>query len=203
MHPHVQAHHGIDGYWRFRDDILILGSDKSQAREFFWKLRELAGFFRVQCESWSSNEIQFLEVIVRKDVDNNRYVTIPKYRDSSISKPLDPSSAHPPHVHRSWPQALARRMMDLTNTAQGRDDAMCMLERRFIDNFADPHCLHPCKTRFNHGSQTTGRPSWITFGFHPAFRRCIQRGVQKCMQGPFSGLYRRCFGDVPNIRVAW
>ena len=114
VHPHVQADHGIDGYWRFRNDILILGNDMSRTREYFWKLRELAGFFRVQCESWSSNEIQFLEVIVRRDVNNNWYVTIPKYCGSSISKPLDPSSAHPVHVHRSWPQALAPRMMFLT-----------------------------------------------------------------------------------------
>ncbi|CAE7466663.1 unnamed protein product [Symbiodinium sp. CCMP2592] len=76
----IQAHHGIDGYWRFRDDILILGSNRQRAKEFFWELRKLAAFFKVQCEAWNAEEIQFLEVTVKKNVNTGRFETMPKYR---------------------------------------------------------------------------------------------------------------------------
>ena len=199
----IQVYHGIDGYWRFRDDILILGSDRQRAKEFFWELRKLATFFKLQCEAWNAEEIQFLEVTVRKNVNTGCFETMPKYRDSNISKPLDTSSAHPQHVHRSWPCGLARRVRMLTNTTRGMKEAMSELTRRFVDNFADPQVLHPCSSIGKPAAQKLGRPSWITFGFHPALQRSIKRGVQKCIQGPFSGWYSWCFGSMPNIQVAW
>ena len=201
--PDTQARHSIEGYWRFKDDILILGSRRQHAKEFFWKMRELAAFFKVQCEAWNADEIQFLEVIVRKNVDKGCFETMPKQRDSNISKPLDISSAHPGHVHRSWPHALMQRARALTNTARGMAEAMNDLKRRFLDNFADPQFLQPCSSLKKHVASNPGGITWITFGFHPALQSSIKRGVQKCVQGPFSGLYSWSFGVKPNVRVAW
>ena len=201
--PATQASHNIDGYWSFKDDILLLGSHKQRAKEFFWRLREMASFFKVKCETWNANEIQFLEVLVVKNARKGCFETKPRYRDSNISKPLDISSAHPQHVHRSWPMALTHRARSLTNTPEGMKEAMKAMERRFIDNFADPQYLHQCRSVRPCVSEKPGRTSWITFGFHPALQSSIKRGVQKCVQGPFSGLYAWCFGVRPSIRVAW
>ncbi|CAE7505839.1 unnamed protein product, partial [Symbiodinium microadriaticum] len=126
--PATQASHNIDGYWSFKDDILLLGSHKQRAKEFFWRLREMASFFKVKCETWNANEIQFLEVLVVKNARKGCFETKPRYRDSNISKPLDISSAHPQHVHRSWPMALTHRARSLTNTPEGMKEAMKAME---------------------------------------------------------------------------
>ena len=165
----VQQEHQIQAYWRFKDDILILGTNKQLAERFVKRICTLAGFFKVTGDPWQLDEVQFLEVAVRKNLAGSVFTTCPKYRDSDISKPLGRSSAHPEHVHTSWPKVLSRRIANLTNCKRGRVKAMAELERRFVDNFADPSTIHPVgKT---HGCISNSvehrRPSWITFGYHP------------------------------------
>ena len=64
------------------------------------------------------------------------FLTIPSYKSTNISKPLEASSAHPPYVHNSWPRALVRRTKGLASNKAGEIESMNMLRRRFVSNFA-------------------------------------------------------------------
>ena len=203
--PEVLQQHEIEGYWRFKDDILILATNHNKAVNFVRRILDLAGFFKVKCDNWTPGEVQFLEVTIYKDLVASKFVTRPKQRESDISKPLDPSSAHPAHVHSSWPKALTRRIAKLENSNEGVGEALHELERRFAENFADPSVIQMVERKVDDKQHApdSGRPTWITFSYHPALWRALKRGVKKCIDGHFSRVYAWCFQHPPQFRIAW
>ena len=118
----VRQHHCIDGFWRYKDDVLVLGSDPGLANEFLRRYISFAGYFKIVCENVDSNQCKFLEVIVKKGVCE--FLTIPSYKNTNISKPLEMTSAHPPFVHKSWPIALRRRTQALASIRACEIEAM-------------------------------------------------------------------------------
>ena len=128
------ARYKIDGYWRFKDDALLLVNDMDLAKQFIWDTMRLADYFVVECEAVSSTQVKFLEVMVEKTYE--RFVIRPEYKPTNLGIPLDTSSAHPVHVHTSWPKAVLRRAMLLSSTLHGAEAAREVLRQRFIQHFA-------------------------------------------------------------------
>ena len=60
----------------------------------------------------------------------------PEYKPTNLGIPLDTGSAHPVHVHTSWPRAVLRRAMLLSSTLHGAEAAREVLRQRFIQHFA-------------------------------------------------------------------
>jgi hypothetical protein len=62
----------IDGYWRFKDDALLLVNDMDLAKQFIWDTMRLVDYFVVECEAVSSTQVKFLEVMVEKTYEKVR-----------------------------------------------------------------------------------------------------------------------------------
>jgi hypothetical protein len=103
-------------------------------KEFLRRYISCAGYFEIVCENADSNQSKLLEVIVKKGM--GEFLTIPSYKSTNISKPLEMTSAHPPFVHKSWPIALRRITQALASTRACEIEAMNELKKRFENNFA-------------------------------------------------------------------
>ena len=53
------ARYKTDGYWRFKDDELLLVNDMDLAKQFIWDTMRLADYFVVECEAVSSTQVKF------------------------------------------------------------------------------------------------------------------------------------------------
>ena len=66
LDPNLMKEHGIDLYIRFRDDIFILATIRSKTREYIWEMRKKAKYFKLECESISSIQCRFLDLLIKK-----------------------------------------------------------------------------------------------------------------------------------------
>ena len=130
-------HYGIEGFWRFKDDGLVLGTNRGKAQEFLREYKKRASFFRVNIESVNSFTVRFLEVSV--DKTETLFTTEPMYKSTNISRPLCSTSAHPRHIHTSWIMALAKRSVELASTPELAARALERLKHRLITNSAPHH----------------------------------------------------------------
>jgi hypothetical protein len=124
----------IDGYWRFKDDALLLVSDMVLAKQFIWETMSLAGYFVVECEAVSSTQVKLLEVMVIKSKE--KFQVRPVYKPTNLGTPLDTSSAHLVHVRLPRPKAVLRRTMLLSSSRPGAEATREILRQRFIHYFA-------------------------------------------------------------------
>ena len=94
-------------YWRrFRDDIFAITSNFHRFKHVFRWLRSRAALegYKLLTEDVSQNKITFLAVDVV--VINGGFVTKP--REKIVAPFLSEYSAHPRHVHISWPCIVAK-----------------------------------------------------------------------------------------------
>ena len=114
----------IVGYWRYRDDILIIGSDRQNTVKYCQTLRSKASLFKLECKGFSSS-VHFLEVIITKSTTCYEYG--PECKPTSLQIPMATDSAHPSHVHFSWPiaQLKNKRMSSTRNKAMEAKRNVC------------------------------------------------------------------------------
>ena len=94
-------------YWRrLRDDIFAITSNFPRFKHVFKWLRSRAALegYKLLTEDVSQNKITFLAVDVV--VVNGSFVTKP--RERIVAPFLSEHSAHPRHVHISWPCSVAK-----------------------------------------------------------------------------------------------
>jgi hypothetical protein len=117
--PRVQ--HVLKFYARFKDDALvILGGDLDQRCAFVEEYRARAAFFKIKVESVSTWSVTMLDVRLFKGrqwestgvIDYTLHV-----KDTSVWVPLSAESAHPAHVHKSWPAGQIRRFRHLCSNS--------------------------------------------------------------------------------------
>ena len=104
---------GIKRWIRYRDDIFVIASDRSQTVPLLRTFKNNCDYFRITVDSIDNDTADFLNVTVIKDVKKGRYITKPLFKDTHLVGALDPTSAHPSHIHGSWPAAMVRSMGDL------------------------------------------------------------------------------------------
>ena len=75
----VMVNHKIQAYFRFRDDIWILGYDKDLFKQFHWNMAELSGYYKLECAQFSKNAVAMLQIDVC--IDKGRF--FPLFPDSS------------------------------------------------------------------------------------------------------------------------
>eukprot|EP00959_Pyramimonas_sp_CCMP1952_P422930 8859399-Pyramimonas_sp.AAC.1 len=101
--------HAIITYMRFKDDILIIYNDFVLFYQLFFHLMaDRSKYFRLKLEGASDKTVRWLQLEVCKW--QNIVVTKPAFKDSTLAVPLSCSSAHPPHIHRTWPMAMWRSL---------------------------------------------------------------------------------------------
>eukprot|EP00929_Paragymnodinium_shiwhaense_P102010 TRINITY_DN65211_c0_g1_i1.p1 TRINITY_DN65211_c0_g1~~TRINITY_DN65211_c0_g1_i1.p1 ORF type:complete len:294 (+),score=12.59 TRINITY_DN65211_c0_g1_i1:102-884(+) len=209
----VQEAHGVVFYFRFKDDIIICMNAESCVRtQFCREINRHAEFFDVRCESVSSTEAVFLDVLV---VFGPRWEAtgildvIPYSKPSSMWRPLSASSWHTMAVHYSWPiQHMARFCSRASNTLKLRQHL-----HGFINEFeaAEPdHCALQSMKRFassafptRRTTRHTRRPSssWMVIPFHPAWAFGPVRQAVNEVQRRWSCLLRT--RPSLSINIAW
>ena len=124
--PAVQTRNHIHWYGRFKDDgLIIISGDFRSRKAFLNEFQRLAKPFEISIECMSRDSVDMLDVTLYKGarwratgiLDYKPYV-----KESSQWVPLSPESAHPPHVHTSWPVAQVRRLeRRCSNRIQARE----------------------------------------------------------------------------------
>ena len=64
---------------------------------FVNEIRARADYFNVIIEGGSRKSIKFLDMMIT--VDGRRFVFMPACKETNLSRPLDVTSRHAPHVH--------------------------------------------------------------------------------------------------------
>ena len=58
----IQRSHGVERFWRFRDDSLTIATDEGLANAFFQGYAQRCGYFRGGVEDISHSTVKFLDV---------------------------------------------------------------------------------------------------------------------------------------------
>ena len=90
----------IVGYWRYRDDILIIGNHNTQLTtvKYCQTLRRKAGIFKLECEGFISSSVHFLEVSITKTL--TCYECGPEFKVTSLQIPLATDNATLEHTNK-------------------------------------------------------------------------------------------------------
>ena len=136
---------GILGYWRFKDDILVVVKQDhlSPFKAWYEHMKEKSGSFKLEVETVNQDQATFLDldlhVQTRKGVNGEPTFCIafePHFKKTSLGVPLSHTSSHPWHVHASWPFAELRRLRRLSSNFSAYDNARQVFVSRLIDNFS-------------------------------------------------------------------
>jgi len=134
-------------------------------------------FFVVKCEEVCTigKTFPFLDAVITVEAP---FFAVTALQEKYV-KPLSPSSAHPPSVHRSWPQGVANRVHILSG---GNPQAKSILIDRYAKAGADASTLgllecwqplaNPSSAKRN-GEQSLPLTPFI-FRYHPVFRRALR-----------------------------
>ena len=209
MLPQVLVDHSVLGFWRFKDDGIFFANGTGYL-SFFNEYMRRAEPFAIKVEEISRRSVSFLETTVQI-CPSGRVLTLPYVKESSLLMPLSSVSGHPEHTHRSWPEAVCRRLEALTHDLRGKTWVRSTLAKRFRD--------HDCNTSallVEDGGKSATRPRkqdrdgnvrdlWIAIPYHPSWFHQISRVVLTLNRDlGLKGVYRSAqSGEAPRVRIAW
>ena len=105
---------GVEMYLRYRDDIFAVCVDRAAADRLCETLsKKVSSCWRVVVDSVSGYGVPFLDLFLYK---GPRYRATgyldygPYNKPTKVGVPLSDESAHPRHIHHSWPQGEFRRI---------------------------------------------------------------------------------------------
>ena len=114
----MQQAFAIHAYYRFKYDIWILAGDRSLARRFISRFRDLASrIFESELVECSAKCVEMICVITM--IEGSRIHTEPRSKDKG--PPLCQQSAYPLKVHLTCPAVYMRAELDLCSTGQRRE----------------------------------------------------------------------------------
>ena len=199
--------YGIQRYFRYRDDILIVAQSADGVRCFLDEVRSRQKYFRVEIESSSRSSVRFLDCKV--SVASGRFVCAPTVKGSALLKPLDVASRHVPHT-RMWPLACLSRMHAIANTEEGLMQAKEAFIQRFIHHAAPPALIrlmqeHGQRNLVRKARLSNGAVLWIRLPYHPAWHKDLVRLFGRLSRdASLNSLFCMCFGmPMPALRIAW
>ena len=160
---------GIYRYWRYRDDILIVAISACKARTFVDEVAAAGGHFKISVEEFGSSTARYLDLELT--VAGTNIVTRPAWKPTSLLRPLETSSAHPPSVHVSWPVSMMQNAAKLASSEGGAEAAQQFLLQGFqrfltpqpiLDSMESAIVLMPsAKVRDNSPAVHTNNPNYI------------------------------------------
>ena len=157
-------------------------------------MKQHAGHFIIKCAAISSRRVKYLDTwACLEDLDgqNMRKFQVTANIDKQ-TMPLQMSSAHNDHVHRSWPKSLAKRVLDLTPRHLQESTLQSLVEKFRLSNANKP-TLGIMQSMIEDCSGVHNSPiSRVTI--HPLWWRILPKAMHK-VHPP------SCVEDVP--RIAW
>ena len=214
--PAIMETYGIVKIWRFRDDILVLASERLKTHTYGRGMINKAGYFITKCEKVSHEKIEYLDCEVW--IENGTIQSRPFIKPTNLGVPLQDTSCHPAHIHKSWPVSMVRRLGDLSTSHSYAEKAKDILIERFVKHLASPNLidrLRATSTRQTRPSSRaqhhSGNRMWVTFPFHPVWSAHVTKAVGKFLndeswsailsQG-FEG-HQEVIDRIKCMRIAW
>ena len=131
--PGTLQKHTVTSYARFKDDIFIVASGREEIRKFFRTFHDLASpIFDCEVVELSGSCVEMLAVDVH--LKNCEMWTTPKKRYQG--PPLSTDSAHPSHVHLSWPVTALKFQMTMCSKIKDKFTIKQQFIQRFRNCFA-------------------------------------------------------------------
>ena len=162
---------GIYGYYRFKDDALLICDRKiDRLMSLMAEIRDRSKFVVVNVESISSQEMPMLDVFFYKGdrylcssvLDYELYV-----KKTSQWQPLSNLSTHTKSIHFHWPLAQTRKIKNRFSDLCAAGGAIKSFQRKYVDALG----VEFPKRKSSRG-QATNRVSWIVIPFRDAWSRC-------------------------------
>ena len=137
--------YGIVKICRFRDDVLVLASERLKSHDYGRGMINRTFYFTTKCEKISHDQIEYLDCEVW--IENGTIPSGPLKEPTSLGVPLQDTSCHPVHIHTSWPVSVVPRHGDLSTSHRYAEKA-CYAERAkdiFVERFVKhlPHHTSP------------------------------------------------------------
>jgi hypothetical protein len=187
---------------RYEDDIHAIFSSRSSAREFLSSLKQsAAGAFKIVCDSVhsvGSEAYDFLDLLV--DPLSPQFHIIALQCKPVV--PLCPTSAHVFAIHKSWPNAVARRVAALSGSHA--HSSLCHLYDRYSRANAHEYTLRVLHSAMQQGdtiitkrarSVQPLRVYTFVMRYHPAIKKVLKAALSYAAPPPPDLGF--------EIRVAW
>ena len=197
----------IKGYWRFKDDIILLATCRPSAHEWFDLAKARASFFTLECVQFGKS-VDILDLTM--SVQAGRFRTCPRYKTSELDVPcLHDSSCHAPGVHVAWPCNMLSRKFALCMSKQDTEMARDYVVAKFRRSGMLNSTIASLQALECNGSAPGERPEplecmWLILGYHPSLHRAgIHKSLRKFIKSHvFNSLWNiaspsRC------IRLGW
>jgi len=172
----LSTFYGIQTYWRFKDDILIVYDTDAvgDINRFLNQWSHVIKYFTLKVEEINVTQVEFLEL--RIAIQGERMVTSYKLRGNA-GAPLGASSGHHPSVAR-WPLAMCKR---ISTFCARREDAkaVCAKCKARFASFGVPW---PDQTKSIAKRNSFGTVMWIPMGFHPSIRSILSRSLARFLE---------------------
>ena len=108
--------HGVWGYWRYEDDLLVHYRDTASFTLWLRTFRQMASYFTINLETASLSKIVYLNVEIAIDKVQGRFRCKPYFKPNAMVTPLSEFSSHQPSLHYAWPKHVLRSLGDLCST---------------------------------------------------------------------------------------
>ena len=167
---------GLRGFFRFRDDVLIIASRRESLMDFINDYTCCALPYVVKLEEISMDKIEWLELIIKKV--GNKYVTCPRTKVTSLNPfMLSHMSNHSRHTRVSWPKAYLRRRMDLCSCFRDKASQKALIIEKFRSENAPNSVLDTlfrttvhAASKITDGRRETPYSDWLVMPYHPLLR---------------------------------
>ena len=205
--------HAVQAFFRFKDDLLIIGHDRQLMMRYWRLFKQRAGYFNVLIEEVSDIGVDFLQVRVSRR--GHRFEAHPKYKASKMGMPLEGESSHPRSIHRTWPITMIGGITTMSTRHEYAEIAKNTVIQRFR-NFLAPDTLiaamrnTPVWTiKARSIKDTDGDEAkivWLPIPFHPIWKTEITRSLSKLNAKPaVQRMWGMAFGNTERviIKVSW
>ena len=187
--------------------MLLIASDKTGTARYIEEFRKRARYFRIIIEEVNPFCTIFLDV--QLFIVGRRILTGPASKPTALNVPLARSSAHPRHVHDSWPQAMRRHLRVLSSTDHMAAQAIVNKAFELRSQFACQQTVRLIEGSFNTNrgkssrvQQDEPRTVWLKMAFHPCIARHVNKAVKCFNSSPIHRVTAELFPR-SQIRVAW
>jgi hypothetical protein len=207
--------HGLVAYYRFKDDILMIGNNRRRMRAMYKQMEARSKFYVLYVEGVSKTEARMLDTLL--SYDGNKIESCVAYKDTATDTTLSTGSAHHSQVHMMWPQAYMTRIFNLT-TGQGKAAVeMGNFLKRLQRNFSAPEVINaaimkgrsllrgdPKKER-----NQSERRAWLVLPYHPSYAHALNEAVTNSNTSSTRGLWMRGYQNTqnapppPRVTVGW
>jgi hypothetical protein len=213
--PDALTVHGLVAYYRFKDDILMIGNNRMRIRALYRQMEERSKFYVLYAEGVSKSQARMLDTLLT--YDGNKIESSVAYKDTATDTTLSTGSAHHSQVHMMWPQAYMTRIFNLTTNHGNAAMEMGRFLKRLQRNFSAPEVIHAAINKgrallrgdLKKAKDQSERKAWLVLPYHPCYSQALHEAVSNSNTSSTRGLWMRGYQNTqnapspPRVTVGW